>query len=301
MAALRARQARRADRGRGALSRRARTRDARCRAHPDRQAVVARRRGARAAGGARHPRGASATRRSTGSSSRLRAAGAPRATASREVIDCAAAALAQAPGGRARRAREMARLPRRAAPRALRRGDRPAGPDQVGAGRAPARAGRSYGLANRTEGSSHEAPARWLVDHGDPRSSRTSMRSTARASSSRARSARGRSGAAALRPAPHGARRRDRAARVVLRARHLARRQAVARGALDRARPPPVAAGWHDRAAAGERATSRRAPSASPRRIGPRRARSGRALDARRASSIALGAPRRRRSASTAA
>ena len=25
--------------------------------------------------------------------------------------------------------------------------------------------GRSYGLANRTEGSSHEAPARWLVDH----------------------------------------------------------------------------------------------------------------------------------------
>ena len=166
MAALRARQARRAGRRGGALKQR-RGSDRPLR-DPDRQAVVARRRrplrcrwcttSARARPGAVidwvvEPGFAPLL------APRRRAS--PRSSSAR----CGAGA---APGGRASVARRAARLRRPPAPRALRRDRRPAGPDQVGAGRALAR-GMSYGLANRTDGASHEAPARWLVDHRDPR------------------------------------------------------------------------------------------------------------------------------------
>ena len=210
-----------------------------------------------------------------------------------------AAALDARLAGRARRAREMARLRAPAAPRALRRGDRPAGPDQVGADRPPGARRRSYGLANRTDGASHEAPARWLVDARDPgRAAQPCARPLARARRAR------RSARASTSPPSFGlrrARRRRRRgrARVVLRPRHLARRQALARGELDRARPAPRRAGLARSRCRRRAPRSRRAPQRIAAALGgaarglagdgPRRARRppGRDATARSASTAA--------------
>ena len=112
--------------------------------------------------------------------------------------------------------------------------------------------GPSYGLANRTDGASHEAPARWLVDHAirvEPHShaldrsrelvARGARHARRRAAVVRPGAARAGGARAAAHRGPHP--------------RHLARRQALARSELDRARPAPRRRRLGDRAAAGER------------------------------------------------
>ena len=167
-----------------------------------------------------------------------------------------AAPLGQRRLARWRDARRVARLRAPPAARALRRGDRPAGPDQVGADRAPgarrratawpiaptapATSGRRAGWSThaiRVEPHSHALDrARELV----ARALATPRR---HAAALRPRAARPRSAAASA----HGR----------VRARHLARRQALAGGALDRARPASRRRRLADRAAAAGDATER--------------------------------------------
>ena len=112
--------------------------------------------------------------------------------------------------------------------------------------------GTSYGLANRTDGASHESPARWLVTQSDPgRAAQPRARPRARARRGRARHARRL--AAVVRAGARVAGRRARPRTVVLDPRHVARRQALAGSELDRARPAPRRRGLGGRAAAGER------------------------------------------------
>ena len=147
-----------------------------------------------------------------------------------------AAALAQAPLA-AQTRQEWRAFRRRLRGERLRRGDRPAGPDQVGAGgarRPHGRDGTRFGLANRTEGSSHERRrAGWPTSrsavepriHALDRSRELCARALGYAAVRRALRLRAATPARTTQDALRG-----------VRARHLARRQVLARGALDRAR-----------------------------------------------------------------
>ena len=126
--------------------------------------------------------------RSTGWSSRRSRRCCARVRGVHEVIELPAAALERSGWWRRRRAREGAPSRER-----LRRERYDAVLDLQGLTksalvRARWRAGCSYGLANRTEGASHEWPARWLADARDPdRAAHPRARPLARTGRARAR------------------------------------------------------------------------------------------------------------------
>ncbi len=207
----------------------------------------------------------------------LRAAGAP-LRRRRHRHRLRAAALAPVAAGRADRP-GVARLPRRPAPQLLRRRDRPAGPDQVG--RWSSRAawltvgGKRYAMANQTDGSSYEAPTRWVADVAIRIEPRVHAVTRARELCARALGYPVPADAA-LRLAGHPARSRARGRCGPLRRpgpRHLARRQVLARIALDRTGPRAHRAGLRMSACRTATTPSASAASGWPRRLGQRRPR----------------------------